>query len=101
MAESLLFDEIIKRSQKLPTLPGIALKLIQEMRREDPKLNEIVNLISSDPPLSAEILKCVNSPLYGINAMVRSVEHAVNMLGMNTIKNLALSFSLVKGFEQE
>ena len=101
MAESLLFDEIIKKSQKLPTLPGIALKLIQEVRRENPKLNEIVNLISSDPPLSAEILRCVNSPLYGLNAMVRSVEHAVNMLGMNTIKNLALSFSLVKGFEQE
>lgn len=101
MAQNLAFYDIIKKSQKLPTLPGIAFKLIREVRRENPDLNEIVNLISSDPPLSAEILKCVNSPLFGLNAMVRSVEHAVNMLGMNTIKNLALSFSLVKGFEKE
>ena len=101
MVENLAFDEIINKSQKLPTLPGIAFKLIEEVRKEKPQLNEIISLISSDPPLSAEILKCVNSPLYGLNTRVSSVEHAVNMLGLNNVKNLAQSFSLVKGFEQE
>ena len=101
MVENLAFNEIIKKSERLPTLPGIAFKLIEEVRKENPQLNEIVSLISSDPPLSAEILKCVNSPLYDLNTQVRSVEHAVNLLGLDTIKNLALSFSLVKGFQQE
>ena len=101
MAENLAFNEIIKKSERLPTLPGIAFKLIEEVRKDDPRLNEIITLISSDPPLSAEILKYVNSPLYGLNTKVSSVEHAVNMLGLDTIKNLALSFSLVKGFEQD
>ena len=101
MVENLAFDEIIKKSERLPTLPGIAFKLIQEVRKENPQLNDIIGLISSDPPLSAGILKCVNSPLYGLNTRGSSVEHAVNLLGLNTIKNLALSFSLVKGFEQK
>lgn len=101
MTENLAFDEIIKKSERLPTLPGIALKLIEEVRKENPQITKIVSLISSDPPLSAEILKCVNSPLYDLNTRVSSVEHAVNMLGLDTIKNLALSFSLLKGFQQE
>jgi diguanylate cyclase (GGDEF)-like protein len=101
MTKNIAFDEIIKNSDRLPTLPGIALKLIEAVRKEDFKLDEITQIISSDPPLSAEILKCVNSPSYSLKTQVTSVNHAVNMLGLNTVKNLALSFSLIKGLQPE
>jgi diguanylate cyclase (GGDEF)-like protein len=100
MDESIAFDEIIKKTDRLPTLPGIALKLIEAVRREEPDLEEITILISSDPPLSAEILKCINSPFYSLKTKVTSVNHAVKMLGLKTVKNLALSFSLVNNFQQ-
>ena len=57
---------------------------------------EIADLISSDPPLSAEVLKAVNSPLYGVPSKVSTVSRAVSLLGIDTVKNLALSFSLIK-----
>ena len=93
MDEGIAFEEIIKKTDRLPTLPGIALKLMDAVRQEEPKLDEITKLISSDPPLSAEILKCINSPFYALQAKVTSVNHAVSMMGLKTVKNLALSFS--------
>lgn len=71
------------------------------VRQVEPDLDEITKLISSDPSLSAEVLKCINSPFYSLQAKITSVNHAVNMMGFNTVKNLALSFSLVKNFQPE
>ena len=101
MDENTAFEEIIKKTDRLPTVPGIALKLMDAVRREEPDLNEITKLISSDPSISAEILRCINSPYYSLRTKVTSVNHAVNMLGIKTVKYLALSFSLVKNFHQE
>ena len=99
MDESIAFNEIIRKTHRLPTLPGIALKLIDAVRREEPNLDEITKIISSDPPLSAEILKCINSPFYSLKTKVTSVNHAVNLLELKSVKNIALSFLLVNSFQ--
>jgi diguanylate cyclase (GGDEF)-like protein len=101
MDENIAFEEIIKKTDKLPTLPGIALKIMDAMRQEEPNLDEITKLIASDPSLSVEVLKCINSPFYSLQAKITSVNHAVSMMGFNTVKYLALSFSLVKNFKPE
>ena len=93
------FDLIFLKMDRLPTLPGIAMRILEAVQKEDPDLNEIGNIISSDPPLSAEVLKIVNSAFYGLPSKVTTVFHAINLLGINTVKNLALSFSLVKNFQ--
>ena len=85
MDENIAFEEIIKKTDRLPTLPGIALKLMDAVRREEPDLVEITHLISSDPSLSAEILRCINSPFYSLKTTVTSVDHAVNMLEIKTV----------------
>jgi diguanylate cyclase (GGDEF)-like protein len=92
------FDVIFLKMERLPTLPGIAMRLLEAVQKEDPDLNEIGNIISTDPPLSAEVLKIINSSFYGLPSKITSVYHAINMLGINAVKNLALSFSLVKKF---
>jgi putative nucleotidyltransferase with HDIG domain len=42
------------------------------------------------------ILKIVNSPFYGLNGRVSSINHAIVLLGYRTVRNIALSTSLVK-----
>ncbi|OPX36770.1 MAG: hypothetical protein B1H12_06470 [Desulfobacteraceae bacterium 4484_190.2] len=91
-------EEIIKGLEKLPTLPGIAMKILELVRSEDTNLKEIADVFSTDPPLSAKVLKLINSPFYGVRTQVTSVPHAVNLLGLNTVKNLALSFSLLRDY---
>jgi diguanylate cyclase (GGDEF)-like protein len=90
------FEQIFERMQNLPTLPGIAKMILEAMKKEETTLNEIADILSKDPPLSAKVLKIVNSALYALPMKITSVSHAVSLLGMNTVKNLALSFSLVK-----
>jgi diguanylate cyclase (GGDEF)-like protein len=83
---------------KLPTIPGVAMQILQAMRRDPPDIREISEIISSDAPLSVEVLKAANSPFYGLLTPVTSVHQAMLFLGLNTVRNLALSFSLLKRF---
>ena len=96
MNASTAMEQIITRKEKLPTLPGIAIKILAAVQKERPELKEIGEILATDPPLSAEVLRLVNSSVYALPHKVTSVHHAVNMLGMNTVKNLALSFALIK-----
>jgi diguanylate cyclase (GGDEF)-like protein len=86
---------------KLPTLPGVAMQIVQAMRSETPDSREISEIISSDASLSAEVLKAVNSPFYGLLNKVTSVHQAMLYLGLNTVRNLALSFSLLRGLAKK
>ena len=81
---------------KLPTLPGVAIKILQATQRETPSIKEISDIISTDAPLSAKVLQVVNSPFYGLANKISSVSHAMTYLGLNSVKNLALSFSLMQ-----
>jgi diguanylate cyclase (GGDEF)-like protein len=91
-----ILEQMVARREKLPTLPGIAIKILAAVQKERPDLKEIGEILATDPPLSAEMLRLVNSSLYALTRKVTSVFHAVNLLGLNTVKNLALSFALIK-----
>ena len=83
---------------RLPTLPGIAVKILELVKNVNSNINDISDIISSDPSLSAEVLKTVNSALYGLPSKITTVHRAANLLGISTIKNLSLSFSLIKKY---
>ena len=93
-----LFDSIFEKADNLPTLPGIALKLIEAVQDENSDIAEIGKILSTDPPLSAKVLKIVNSSFYSLSTKITSVNHAIRMLGINRVKNLALSFSVINKF---
>ena len=87
MDKSKLIEEMFESAGKLPTLPGVAVKILEVVKKEDSDLMEIADIISSDPPLSAEVLKAANSPIYNLPSKVSTVPRAVNMLGINAVKN--------------
>lgn len=87
--------------RKLPTLPGVAIKLLNAVQSESPSLKEISEIISADAPLSAKVLQLVNSPFYGLTQKIASVNQAMIFLGLNTVKNLALSFSLMRSLQRK
>ena len=89
-------EKIVDGLEKLPTLPGIAMEILNTVRDTDAGIREIGDTIAKDPSLSAEILKTVNSSFYGLKRQVASVPHAVGLLGASTVKNLALGFCLLR-----
>jgi len=98
MENKQLFQSVIEKTDNLPTLPGIAIKLLEAVRKKNPDIEEIARILSTDPPLSAKVLKIVNSSFYSLPSKITSVKHAIKLLGINSVKNLALSFSLINKF---
>ena len=85
----------LERLENLPSLPGIVLRILEAVRDEKTNLNDLGEILSLDPPLSGKILGLINSAFYALPVKITSVSHAVNLLGLNTVKKVALSFSLL------
>lgn len=87
-------DELLRRATALPTLPSVALRVLE--LGEDPYagLSEVAGVVANDPVLSARLLKAANSPLYAARRQIDNLRQAVSLLGFNTAITLALSFSL-------
>lgn len=98
MQNNQLINTIASKIDNLPTLPGIAIKLLEAVRQKDPNIGEISKIISSDVVLTTKILKLANSPFYGFKSKITTIERAISMLGLNAIKSLALSFSVTTTF---
>ena len=71
------------------------MRVLELTRAAESSLADISEAISSDPALSARILRFVNSPLAGVRRHVSSVKQAVTLIGMRAVKTITLSFSLV------
>jgi len=88
-----------KNIKDFPTLPGMAFKIIQLALEPDVSLQKLANAIMGDVALAGRILKVVNSPYYGLSRQVSSVPEAVVLLGLNMVKNAALSLSVMDAFK--
>ena len=98
MVNSVKLHTIMDKFDRLPSMPGIAIKLIEAIQKPDPDFREIAGLISSDTALSAKLLKIINSPFYGLANKITTVDQAIKLLGLNTVKNLSLSLILKTSF---
>jgi len=86
-------------SFQIPVKPEL-LSYIQDLMAEDePNIEKIAELISSDIGLSAAILKIINSPVYGMNRKISEIKQAVMMLGLKTINGLTTALLLKASFQ--
>lgn len=87
--------ESIRQCPNLPTLPSIAMQVLDLAQRPEVDIAEIARLITKDPALSGKILKTVNSSFYARSQNVSTVSQALVILGLQSVKTLVLGFSLV------
>src|SRR5580698_5656389 len=85
----------IRQCPNLPTLPAIAMQVLDLTQRSEVDIPEIARIISKDPALSGKILRTVNSSFYGRSQTVSTISHALVILGLQSVKTLVLGFSLV------
>ncbi|NQV29057.1 MAG: GGDEF domain-containing protein [Rhodopirellula sp.] len=94
MADSTsLLDKILK-SPQLPSVPAVAIRLLDLAQDLDSSTGDIVETIKSDPALAAKILRSANSSYFNFRSEIRTLEQAVPLIGRTVITSLALSFSL-------
>ena len=85
----------IRQCSNLPSLPSIAIQVLDLAQKEDVDITEIARTISKDPALSTKILRTVNSSFYARSQNVSTISHALVILGLQSVKTLVLGFSLV------
>jgi len=90
----------IKACPNLPSLPTIAMQVLELAQKADVDIAEIARIISKDPALSGKILRTVNSSFYGRSQNVSTVSHALVILGLQSVKTLVLGFSLVSNLSK-
>ncbi|MDP2902212.1 MAG: HDOD domain-containing protein [Methylovulum sp.] len=70
------------RDISIPPCPVILERINSEMRKDEPCFNQLALVIGSDVGLSAGLISLANSPYFGIRCRVRSVNEALNILGL-------------------
>ena len=90
-------DDKYRGLRRLPPFPAVATKLLRLLSNDEVAVREIVGLIRADPALASELMRVVNSPLYGFPAHISSIQNAVTLLGLETVRSFALTVSM-KGF---
>jgi diguanylate cyclase (GGDEF)-like protein len=99
---SVIKQELLNKllqSPRLPSLPTIAIEVIELVQHQDVNIKQIAHTISHDPALSTKILRTVNSSFYGQAHSISTISHALVVLGLNSVKTLALGFSLVNNIK--
>jgi HD-like signal output (HDOD) protein len=88
-ASTLDLDKLLAGGQ-LPALPQSAISLLQLSKDPNNGPAEYAVPIESDPGLTGQVLKFVNSSYFGFSREIASVKTAITLVGVRTIKNFAL-----------
>jgi putative nucleotidyltransferase with HDIG domain len=82
--------------QRMPSLPTTVAKVLEVCNNPKTSPADLNHVISLDPVLVGRVLKLINSAYYGLGQQVTSLVRAIIMLGINTVKNLALSSAVLR-----
>ena len=92
-------DSIYKHIKALPPLDDTVVKVQAVCSNENSSLGDLAQIIAKDPMLTANILRSANSPLYGFSREITTIEMAVSLFGMATVRGFALSSAVKKNFK--
>lgn len=92
--------ETIKRSASLPSIPIVATRCYEMTQDANCDYDKLVDLLTTDPGISASVLKLANSPLFGVTRQVSTLKQAISLLGVKRIRELVLVRYLVQKTEE-
>ncbi len=100
MSKQFSIDSLLDEVVTLPSLPSSVSRITELINDPSSNLSDVANVIQTDPALALKTLRLVNSAYYGIGQRVNTVEHAVTMLGIKVIRNLAYTAAVFETFER-
>lgn len=88
------FQSVVQSISDLPPMPAVAIKVMELLG--DPNVNyaKLGEAVSSDPAVSARLLKVANSAFYSMSREIKTLDHAIAVVGERTLRSLVLAASL-------
>jgi len=93
-------EKAIKALEELPPFSPILNRLLADLGRDDVSFSRLSDLIEKDTVIAGNILRVVNSALYGRRGTINSVRNAVSVLGLNKLRNFVLGMSVSRMWTQ-
>lgn len=90
--------ELVQSCSNIFTLPEIYFRVRDVVENPHSTMDDLANALKIDPAISARVLKIVNSPLYGFPKQIDTVTRAVNLLGMQAIRDLVTATTIGRRF---
>ena len=91
-------EAMFSRAVRLPQIPHVMQEVVKSLRDENVSGQQLAALVSSDQVIVAKVLRLANSSYYGARRNVAKVSEAVQLLGLDTFRNLVISSALVSAF---
>lgn len=88
---------MLEEIKSLPPLPDSVVRIQELCMNNETNMDELSRVIEHDPMLSANILKSVNSPLYGMSKEISSIPQATMLFGISMIRGFAAASAIKKG----
>ncbi|MHC4813056.1 MAG: HDOD domain-containing protein [Planctomycetota bacterium] len=98
VADSSSILKLVNKTLELPTLPEVLIKLNQIIAEPESTADDVAKVISTDPAVSTNILRIVNSAYYGLQVRVSSINLAVSIMGFSMTKKVALKAAVFSMF---
>jgi len=80
--------------ENLPPFPVVAARLMTALSDEDVNITEAGKLIASDPVFASRVLQMANSPLFALQRQVKTISHAIVVLGLQRVKVITVTRAL-------
>ena len=85
---------ILQQLEELPTLPGVAVRLMQAVQDGRSSAADVARIISADPALTTRLLSLLHRAENGAAAQITSVERAVVLLGFDAVRAMTLAVAV-------
>ena len=78
----------------LPPFPVVATRLMQMLSKDDADITEIGRTIAMEPVFATRVLQMANSPLFALQGEVKTISHAIVLLGLKRVKAITITRAL-------
>ena len=91
---SISLSQVIENVKDLPTLPVIVMELLNNIDDEELNIQLLADKVSNDLALTAKTLRYANSAYYSTMIKVTTIQQAITMMGISTVKQIIMTAAL-------
>lgn len=89
----------VQKITKLPTIPAIAYEVLQLTSDDNASIGKLETIIQRDPAITAKIISFANSAFFGYIGASTTIGNAIQKIGVNNVRNIAMGVSLMTIFD--
>lgn len=94
-------SELLASVDKVPPFPVVANRLIELSSQTDVRADLVERLVVQDAVIAAKVIGAANSPFYGLSSRVETVDHAIRVIGLREVTQIAIAAAAAAIFDMQ